>query len=204
METRNNYKIQMQQAKALFLTYDQEKIIRKCRLQQDDRYLYFTFLGEKHRICRKTGGMQRLHRDVWLSADEFDEVMTVLDWLCDSREDRYITGRWVNMVTLGHGFHRALQEEKEDPDALRFDADPQGFCKACQVLGGEAMEQGDISYAIELMDGLKILVCLWHGDEEFAPRLRLLWDENTHRYIRYETTWYAAGLLMRRLVENMK
>ena len=45
------------------------------------------------------------------------------------------------------------------------------------------------------------MVQLWYGDEEFPPRLRFLWDENTTRYIRYETTWYALGLLMKRLRE---
>ena len=47
------------------------------------------------------------------------------------------------------------------------------------------------------------MVQLWHGDEEFPPNLRLLWDENTLRYLRYETTWYAAGLLMQRIRERM-
>ena len=52
-------------------------------------------------------------------------------------------------------------------------------------------------------DGLRIAVQFWHGDEEFAPRLRYLWDENALRYLRYETTWFATGLLMQRLREHM-
>ena len=70
-------------------------------------------------------------------------------------------------------------------------------------MGGEKVPGGDISYALELVDGLRILVQLWHGDEEFPPRVCCLWDENTTRYIRYETTWYAMGLLLTRLWENM-
>ena len=66
------------------------------------------------------------------------------------------------------------------------------------------MPGADLGYAIELLDGLRILVQLWHGDEEFAPRLRFLWDENTTQYIRYETTWFALGLLKERLREKMK
>jgi hypothetical protein len=66
-------------------------------------------------------------------------------------------------------------------------------------MDGQQLPGGDIGYAIELIDGLRVFVQLWHGDEEFPPRLRFLWDENTTRYIRYETTWYAVGLLIRRL-----
>lgn len=200
-EKRDNYKLQVLQAKQLFLTYDQQELISRCGLRHDEKYLYVTFLGDAYRICRHTGDMERLHQGSWVDGNGFGEVMTLLDWLCDSRADRYITGRWINIVSHGHFFHRNLQEEGEDPDAMFFDRHPEAFASACRTMGGTPMPGGDISYAIELVDGLCVLVQLWHGDEEFPPRLRLLWDENTTRYIRYETTWYAAGLLNRRLRE---
>ena len=62
----------------------------------------------------------------------------------------------------------------------------------------------DVGYAIELIDGLRIFVRLWHGDEEFLPKLDCLWDENVLRYIRYETTWFALGLLIERIRAEMK
>lgn len=197
----NNYDIQMQQAKKHFLTYDQQELIARCRLDFDEKYFYIRFLGSDYRICRSTGDMERKTESGWEDANSFGEVMTILDWLCDSRPDRYITGRWINIVTQGHYFHRSLQEEGEDPEAALFDKDPAGFCAACQALGGRECPGADHSYAIELIDGLEILLQLWHGDEEFPPRLCLLWDENTTRYIRYETTWYAAGLLRQRLLK---
>lgn len=203
MMRKNNYEIQVMQAKKLFLTYDQQELIRRCRLRFDEEYFYITFLSEPYRICRKTGDMERYHEEKWVDGNSFGEVMTVLDWLCDSRQDRYITGRWVNLVNHGHYFHRNLQEDSEQPDAQLFDSDPEAFCKACEALQGEALPGADLGYAIELVDGLKVLVQLWHGDEEFPPRLRYLWDENATRYIRYETTWFALGLLAQRIKENM-
>lgn len=202
MIRQDNYQLQAQQAKKLFLTYDQQELIRRCRLRFDEKYLYTTLLTEPYRIHRKTGDMERQRRGSWVDGNSFSEVMTLLDWLCDSRENRYITGRWINIVTHGSCFHSNLQEERDD-DAELFDRDPAAFCKACESLGGEKQSGGDISYAIELLDGLQILVQLWHGDEEFSPRLRCLWDENTTRYIRYETTWYAVKLLIERIKENM-
>ena len=200
---KDNYQLQAAQAKRHFLTYDQQELICRCRLKFDREYFYITFLSRPYRVSRTTGDMEYQVAENWVSGNSFGEVMTILDWLCDSRADRYITGRWVNPVSQGPAFHRQLQEE-EDPDAALFDADPEGFCRACEALGGEKLSGADIAYAIELVDGLKILVQLWHGDEEFPARLRCLWDENTADYIRYETTWYAAGLLMRRLREQLK
>jgi hypothetical protein len=200
--TRDNYAIQTKLAQERFLTYDQQELIARCRLRYDDDYFYICFLGSPYRICRKSGCMERKTGDNWIDANSFHEVMTILDWLCDSKSDRYITGRWINVVSHRHYFHGNLQED-EDPTARFFDQNPEAFARACRNLGGEAEEGADVSYAIELVDGLKVLVQLWHGDEEFAPRLRCLWDENTEKYLRYETTWYAVGLLMRRIREQM-
>lgn len=202
--TRDNYKMQAQQAKKHFLTYDQQELIRRCGVAFDETYLYMKFLNQDYRIHRCSGDIQRYYGDAWVDGNSFGEVMTLLDWLCDSRADRYITGRWVNIVSHKNYFHGSLQEEIEDPYARLFDSNSDGFAAACQRLGGEKIPGGDISYAVELVDGLRILVQLWHGDEEFAPRLCCLWDENTTRYIRYETTWYAVGLLMERLKEKMQ
>lgn len=203
MKYTNNYDIQLNQAKKRFLTYDQQELICRCCPKFDELYFYTDFLGQKYRIDRRSGDMQRLQKDRWIDGNSFHEVMTLLDWLCDSREDRFVTGRWVNIVTLGHSFHRSLQEDKVDSLAQRFAEDPEKFSKACRKLGGQLMPGADSSFAVPFIDGMQILVQLWLGDEEFAPRLCFLWDENTTRYIRYETTWYALGLLRQRLEENM-
>lgn len=194
----DNYKIQAAQAKKLFLTYDQQALIARCRLRFDETFLYTTMLHEPYRIHRQTGDMERLHRGHWTDGNSFAEVMTLLDWLCDCKPDRFLSGRWGNP----HGFHRKLQEE-DDPNAILFDRDPEAFASACVALGGEKQSGADLSYAIELMDGLRILVQLWHGDDEFSPRLRCLWDENMTQFIRYETSWYALGLLLGRIKEEM-
>lgn len=199
----NNYLIQVSKAKKRFLTYNQQELISRCHIRADSSYFYFWFLSQEHRMERSTGNLERLHGGQWVDANSFAEILTVLDWLCDSREDRFLAGRWVNIVNQSHAFHRSLQEDTDDPDAVLFDKNPADFSAACEALQGEKMPGADLGYAIELVDGLKIMVQLWHGDEEFGPRLRFLWDENTLQYIRYETTWYALGLLIRRIKENM-
>lgn len=200
----DNYQIQSEQAKKLFLTYDQQELIRRCRLRFDRDYFYTTMLADTYRINRRTGDMERQKNGSWVSGNSFGEVLTMLDWLCDSKQDRYITGRWINVISHGHYFHGNLQEDICSEEALLFDKNPDIFAKACEAMGGEKMPGADMGYAIELIDGLRIFVQLWHGDEEFLPRLRCLWDENTNKYLRYETTWYAVPLLMERIKEQMQ
>ena len=203
MALGNNYLIQAQGAKKWFLNYDQQKLIDKLKLNYDEEYLYAKMLCQPYRIRRTTGDIDRQVDGQWVDANTFAEVMTLLDLVCDSREDRYLACRWRNMQDFGMMFHRNLLEDARDPWAQRFDADPEGLRRACLALGGEPIPQGDVAYAIELFDGLCIGVQLWHSDEEFPPSLRFLWDENAAMYIKYETMHFAKGLLLQRLEEHL-
>lgn len=199
MERKDNYVLQMQQAKKYFLTYDQQKIIEKCRLEADEEYLYARMLGSRYRLNRTTVNLERLKSGAWVDGNSFSEVMTLLDLLCDSREDRFLTGRWASIQALGLQFHQNLMEDSRDPLAELFDREPERLRSACMALGGEPIKGADIGYAVELFDGLKIGILFWHGDEEFAPRLRYMLDENAKMYLKYETMHYALGILRRRL-----
>ena len=203
MARSNNYLIQAQQAKALFATYEHDKLITKLNLRFDETYLYVTMLSEPYRIHRLTGEIHRETDTGLVEATSYEQAMTLLDLVCDSRENRFLTGRGKSMTDFGLMFHRNLLEGKADPWADKFEADPEGFRKACEALGGKPLDWGDISYAIELFDGLSILVQLWFGDEEFPAGLRLLWDENALMYIKYETMYFAKSLLLQKIEERM-
>lgn len=197
----NNYLIQAQQAKERFLTYDQEKLIRKFDLQSDEQFLYVNLLCKHYRLERTTGDLQRWGSDGWEDGNRYEEVMTLLDLLCDSRDDRCLAHRWQNMQSFGLQFHQNLLEERIDPFAAMIDREPELLRRAAKALGAEEIAGGDMGYAFELFDGLKIGLLFWHGDDEFAPRVRYLWDANAKQYIRYETMYFAVDLLRSRIKE---
>lgn len=203
MVYRNNYAIQADAAKKLFLSYDAQKLAWKLRTKLDERFLYTRMIGEDYRISRTTGDVERFHDDRWIEANSFHEVLTLFDLVCDSREDRCLSMRWKNLRDFGHQFHQTLLEER-NPWAERFQDNPEAFAAACESLGGWRFSNGDIAYAIEMFDGLCMVIQLWFGDEEFPPQLRYLWDENASMYLRYETMYYALNLLLSRLDEEME
>ena len=203
MARTNNYLLQAAQAKQYFLTYDQEALIRKLQLPYDEDFLYPVLFSRRYRLSRKTGDLEREEKGLWRDANTFEEVMTLLDLLCDSREDRFISGRFKNMADFGHAFHQNLLEER-DPNAELFQSRAEDFRTACVALGGKPLPTGDIAYSIEVFDGLPLLVQLWFGDEEFPASLRFLWDENALMYLKYETMYYARELLLGRLKAEME
>ena len=204
MERRNNYLIQVQQAKVRFLTYDQQKLIRKFDLKHDEQWFYVNLLRKQYRLHRFTGDLQRCSGGSWEDANTFEEVMTLLDLLCDSRDDHWLTGRWQNMQTFGLQFHQNLLEDGVDTFARMLEKDPEGLVRACKALGGVPMGSGDISYALELFDGLRVWLQFWAGDEEFPAKVRWLWDENALMYLKYETMYFALDLLLTELHQRWK
>ena len=203
MARTDNYLIQARQAKDLFAAYDQNKLIAKLQLAHDETYLYPVMFSETYRIHRKTGNIDRKTGNGWVDANSFGEVMVLLDLVCDSREDRFVTGKWKNMTAFGLMFHRNLTEDQADPWAEKFQADPDGFRKACEAFRGVPFPQGDIAYTLEVFDGLCLTLQLWFGDEEFPPGLRFLWDENALMYLKYETMHFAKGMLLKKIEKRM-
>lgn len=202
MERPDNYALQMQAAQRRFLTYDQEKIIAKFHISYDAQYFYPVLLGRQYRLHRGSGTLEIRKEGTWQDANRFHPVMVLLDILCDSADVRYLTGTLKNMQDFGLQFHRNLLEDTRDPVADTVDATPQAFREACEALGGKPIPGGDIGYAIEVFDGLAIGLRFWHGDEDFAPKIHYYWDENALQYLRYETMYYAVGLLLSQLREE--
>lgn len=203
MERRDNYAITAARVRQLFAEYDQQALARKVGAKLDGEYFYVDFLSERYRIHRLTGDISRFHGDAWVEANSFGEVLTLMDLICDSREDRHPTGNWRNMRDFGHGFHQQLLEQR-DPWAERFQEQPEMFAKACEALGGEKYPLGDVAYAIPVFGDLRMLIQLWFGDEEFPAQLRYLWDENALQYLKYETMFYAIPLVLKRIQEQME
>ena len=203
MSRTDNYLKQAAQAKAYFLTYDQEALIRKLNLAYDEDYLYPVFFSQTYRLSRKTGDLARQGKHGWEDANTHGEVMTLLDLICDSREDRFVSGKWKDMAQFGHTFHQNLLEER-DPLAEACQERPEVFRRWCEALGGKPMPTGDIAYSIEVFDGLPLMIQLWFGDEDFPAGLRLLWDENALMYLKYETMYFAREVLLSRLKREME
>ena len=195
---RDNYAIQAEEARLRFLTYDQSAM----PVSMDGDFLFLRFCGSDYRICRSSGHLFRRVGEDWHPADSHGEVLTVYDYLCDAKPGRAPAREAVSMAFLGGHVHTNLASA---PGALELAIDraPDAFRRACEALGGTASPGGDICYDLDLFPDLPVQLRFWHADEDFPPSLDLLWDRNTLQFLRYETTWFAAGVLRRQLREEM-
>ncbi len=201
MNRTNNYALAAENAKKIFLSYDQPALIQKLALSFDDAYLYTSFLGAPYRIERLTGNLERQKDGVWVDGNSFDEVLSICDLVCDSKEIRTPSGIFKPTAEFGRNFHQTLTEGR-DPLAEFAQKSPSAFRARLLALGGRETKGADLAFVLPVFDSLELCLHFWFADEEFAPSLRILWDANALQYIRYETMYYVIDCLRARLEEK--
>lgn len=197
----SNYDRMRDQMETEFLHYDQEKMIRKYELEHDRSYLYLTFVGRHCRINRSSGWVEWTE-DHFVHAvhADYNISMTIFDVLCYAKDDCCLSGRFVPVSQLKGTVQSASPGNAMfDGVAKKFDHRSKQLSRACELLGGQKENVGDVSYRIPLFDFLPVILQFWNSDEEFPPVLKLMWDENILSYMHFETTFFAAGHLWKRL-----
>lgn len=190
---KSNYDIMRDQAEALFLKYDQDKIIKKFDLEHDASHIYIVFLRKRYQINRSNGMVQ------WFDAStnqlvhaDHNEAMTILDVLCYSRDYCCLSGEFMSInnvpgVPKGSSVGKDFFSKYADMFEHRLDE----LSQACETLGGTKEPVGDVAYRINLFEFLPIIIQFWDSDDEFSASLKVMWDKNIIDFMHYETTYYA-------------
>lgn len=201
----NNYALMARSAQQRFLTYDQSAIIANIPLTFDAAFFYLPVLDRTCRIDRGTGSLAWSSSDGWIPTNDFHDVLTIFDYLCDAKPCRRSTGELRSMASFGHMFHTGLLENSEaSPLEAAIDRDPAAFIRACEALGGTPFPNCDMGFTLPFFPDLTVTLQFWHSDDEFPARLRYLWDRSAADYLRYETMYYALNLIRSRLQSRMK
>ena len=201
----DNYDAQVDVARKIFLEYDQQLLIRKFRLQADAQYLYLTYLNTPSRISRKTGSIEQ-YTGKWQECREYSRVMTVYDLLCYHKGESLpeLSGQW---CTVGTFIIAGITDTETYTGKIAslFDGHVNELKKACEKLGGEIlkpMANANVTCRIPVTAFFSVLLQFWEGDEEFPPKLLILWDRNTDKFLHFETTFYLQGDLLDCLKEQ--
>lgn len=204
----DNYDLQVDIAKSIFLDYDQELLIRKFRLEADGQYLYLTYLNTPCRISRTTGAVEEYLASGWRECREYSTVMTLYDLLCHHKGEILppLSGQW---CTVGTFVVTGITETQTFTKkfAAIFDGYPDKLKSACEALGGVLQPKvagADLTCRFQVTPFFPVLLQFWESDEEFPPKVLLLWDRNTDRFIHFETTFYLQGDLLDRLKKAVK
>ena len=76
---RDNYAQAAEDARALFLRYDQAALVEKFGLEADAAYLYIRFFNVLYRIDRRTAAVGRQCQAGFTEPCSYNEVMSIYD-----------------------------------------------------------------------------------------------------------------------------
>lgn len=204
----SNYDMQVDIARGIFLEYEQESLIRKFRLAADDLWIYLDYMNTPCRISRTDGRVEEHLQNEWKECRSFGTVMTVYDLLCyhQGTDPPMLFGQW---CAVGTFVVTGVQETDTFTKkyAALFDGRVETLKAACKRMGGDILPRiagADVTCRIFVTPFFPVLLQFWEGDEEFPPKLLLLWDRNTDQFLHFETTFYLQGDLLERLKNRME
>lgn len=205
---KNNYEQMRNQMRPYFLTFDQEEMIRKFSLEHDQEYLYIRFCGRFYRIGRESGIVEwSENRFQTCTEGDFNESMTIYDVLCCSKPDCNLSGEYAPSSSLPGLVYTGMKAGSSMGSRIieeYFDSNVELLRQACIALGGIPEGKGDVAYRIPMFDFLPVQFAFWQADEDFQAEIRILWDTNVQSFMHFETLFYAAGHLLRRMEAWMK
>ena len=203
----DNYDKQVDIGRRIFMEYDQSHLIRKFSLEADENWIYLTYLNTPCRISRTDGRIEELLAGIWTECRDFGTVMTIYDLLCHHRGENppVLRHEW---CTVGSFIVTGVQNTGAFTGkyAAIFDGRLDALKAACEKLGGRLenpMAGADVTCRIPVLPFFPVLLQFWEGDDEFPPRLMLLWDRNSMDFLHFETTFYLQGDIAQRLTRRM-
>ena len=92
-------------------------------------------------------------------------------------------------------FFKGPHEFKTDLVLERYGYDFEGFQAAAEKLGGVRQQMADISYKLRPFPKIPLYFLFWKGDDEFAPRISILFDRSIDRHLSADAVWGIVNLV---------
>lgn len=152
--------------------------------------LQFPFLNERVRIDLAQRCLLRKHEGNWQTSEDPLLTLVTVMYLRNVDAiyamDRDIVG--VKDLKESH-FFTGPHEFRTQPLLRRFEDDLDGFRNACLLLGGKPMEMADAAFRLLPFPRVPLYFLLWQGDDEFRPRLQVLFDRSIESFLAADAIW---------------
>jgi hypothetical protein len=131
--------------------------------------------------------------------------LMVLVYLTEAKDIKP-THTWISEKDLlgGSTFFRGPHQLQVQEVEELYGRDPEAFLKAGQRLGGSEILYGDKGFALEVFPKVPLAYILWKGDEEFPPRVGVLFDSTIPSHLPLDIIWCMVSETGRRLLEIPK
>lgn len=112
-----------------------------------------------------------------------------------------VTGKWVDFreFTGVEGYESAFRARVINTVTRKFGKSPDLLFESLKRFPGEKASQGDVGIILEPLAGVRLLVLLWKGDDEFPPEANVLFDASMRGIFCIEDAIVLAEITIRQL-----
>jgi len=104
----------------------------------------------------------------------------------------------------GNIYYPTFSKRTMKPLTDYFGKKPAVLVSAAEGLGGYKADYGDTGVTINAFSRVPITLALWHGDEELAPQLNLLFDATICDYLETEDVTVLCEIITWRLISYLR
>jgi len=138
--------------------------------------------------------LRQIHND-WKQTDNPLLELLCLAYLLNARPDP-LKGEMISVKELKTAhFFQGPHELKVRPLVERYGSDLDGFKRAAENAGGEIIDMADAAYMFQAFPRVPLYYLFWEGDEEFRPRLSVLFDRSIERHLATDIIWGVVNLV---------
>ena len=87
--------------------------------------------------------------------------------------------------------------------AFTFGTRIAAFRAACEKMGATAVNHGDAGFQFDFLDGYRMQILVWEGDDEFPPNAQILYSDNFSDGFAAEDRVVAGDILISTIKANM-
>ena len=170
-----------------------------------ENQLIFPFLGQGVMVDLENRCLMRSEKNTWKQTDDpLLELVTVL-YLINVSAIYPIGKDIVGVRDLkGSHFFQGPHALKIDPLLKRYGDDLKGFKQAAESLKGEPWDMADAAYQLRPFPRIPLYYLLWEGDEEFKPRMTVLFDRSIEEIWAADAIWALVNRVSIALLEGPK
>jgi hypothetical protein len=157
--------------------------------------LLVPFMGEYLRIEVETRSITRLKGDEWVRIDyPMLELLTLVYLL--NVKDVPLSERLISVKEMKDAhFFQGPHELRIEPVVERFGHDLEGFKRAAMLLGGKEQGMADVSFRLPVFPRIPVYYLLWSGDDEFPPRVSILFDSSIEKHFQADAIWGLVNIV---------
>ena len=184
-----------------FKKLDPAEAVSRLNVKWDEKEFYVNLLGREYAISLPECVIRAVDGG---KLPPLPVQTFLLRYLLESKEVAW-GGTWKTFREMpwGEMYIKPYTGRVLTRAAFTFGFKLAAFRAACEKMGAAPVKHGDAGFEFNLIDGYKMQILMWEGDDEFPPSAQILYSDNFAEGFAAEDRVVAGDILISTVKSNM-